>query len=409
MSWLSAHRRMILCIGGEQGSTRCYMQIVSWQKVLTEHQVHTWRSVAAIPGVRLAIVTRAPQEAQRASQGWRVPDKGELLLEALPPDFLGSVRRGLTLVRSHWDAVHVFNTMWEDKAMFWVFCYCVAKRRRVVVVSEPYSPLAIGYLADENPLVSRAKALVRNVSYASAGLIFGRRVSAVLGISRLSCDQFARNGFRPDSIFPFGYFIKQPALSGGSVRGGGMDKLRAVYVGSLIKRKGHDVAAAAVEALVAEGRAVELDVYGPASHAMRAFGAGVHYKGPLAFGTAVEVMSRYDVVIVPSRHDGWSVAVNEAIFAGTPVLVSKFVGAKDVIEENSLGLVFDGTVAGLKLALKRVMLDRVSLSAFAANQATFAARLDPDCAAGYLLAVLRHVQEGGERPVCPWYTWPATT
>lgn len=42
---------------------------------------------------------------------------------------------------------------------------------------------------------------------------------------------------------------------------------------------------------------------------------------------------RADLVIVPSRWDGWGMAVNEALFAGVPVAATDCCGAASVIKD----------------------------------------------------------------------------
>jgi glycosyltransferase involved in cell wall biosynthesis len=53
--------------------------------------------------------------------------------------------------------------------------------------------------------------------------------------------------------------------------------------------------------------------------------------------------------VLPSRHDGWGVVVNQALGAGLPVIVSDAVGAGlDLVEEGVNGLHFAAAdLAGL--------------------------------------------------------------
>jgi glycosyltransferase involved in cell wall biosynthesis len=69
-----------------------------------------------------------------------------------------------------------------------------------------------------------------------------------------------------------------------------------------------------------------------------------------------EVFAGADIFVLPSRHDGWGVVVNEALGAGLPIIVSDCVGARDLVEDGRNGFVTragdaDGLVAALlKLA-----------------------------------------------------------
>jgi glycosyltransferase involved in cell wall biosynthesis len=55
----------------------------------------------------------------------------------------------------------------------------------------------------------------------------------------------------------------------------------------------------------------------------------------------VAAMAAADVLVLPSRFDGWGAVVNEALMVGTPVISSDRCGASDVIENGSNGYVFE--------------------------------------------------------------------
>ena len=50
-------------------------------------------------------------------------------------------------------------------------------------------------------------------------------------------------------------------------------------------------------------------------------------------------MAAADVLVLPSRFDGWGAVVNEALMVGTPVICSDRCGASDVIENGRNGYV----------------------------------------------------------------------
>jgi glycosyltransferase involved in cell wall biosynthesis len=61
-----------------------------------------------------------------------------------------------------------------------------------------------------------------------------------------------------------------------------------------------------------------------------------------------------DCCVVPSRHDGWGMVVNEALIAGTPVVCSDGCGAADMIDDPVAGMVVPaGRVRPLAEALQR--------------------------------------------------------
>ena len=88
--------------------------------------------------------------------------------------------------------------------------------------------------------------------------------------------------------------------------------LRLIFVGALLKRKGLDVAVNAIHILNQQGIKVTLDVYGsgdPRSFIPKDLD-NVTYKGVIATEKAQGVIAQYDALLLPSRHDGWGVVVN---------------------------------------------------------------------------------------------------
>jgi len=60
------------------------MKIVTWQSVLTEHQVHTLRALQTIVGEPIEFVLGVRELAERRDQGWRKPTLDELSIHELP-------------------------------------------------------------------------------------------------------------------------------------------------------------------------------------------------------------------------------------------------------------------------------------------------------------------------------------
>ena len=46
------------------------MELVNWQSVLTEHQVHTLAALQRLPGVTLTVIVGREELPERKSQGW---------------------------------------------------------------------------------------------------------------------------------------------------------------------------------------------------------------------------------------------------------------------------------------------------------------------------------------------------
>ena len=109
------------------------------------------------------------------------------------------------------------------------------------LVAEPYCPIPIGYLEDVGEVSARIRSGVRPLIYRLYGYLFARRLAGVFAISRLAIRQYLWMGVAESQVIPFGYFV--PSATPNDVRReqpepSGNGCLRAVYVGTLIRRKG---------------------------------------------------------------------------------------------------------------------------------------------------------------------------
>ena len=68
---------------------------------------------------------------------------------------------------------------------------------------------------------------------------------------------------------------------------------------------------------------------------------GVEYLGKLDRRELSEAYARSDVLVLPSRADGFGFVVAEAMGSGLPVIVSSAVGAKDLVTQGVTGWTFE--------------------------------------------------------------------
>lgn len=70
----------------------------------------------------------------------------------------------------------------------------------------------------------------------------------------------------------------------------------------------------------------------------------------------MDVFEDIDILAVPSQcPETFGLVVLEAFSYGVPVLVSKNVGAKDILQDHSgCGIQYDGSAAGLKYTIRQL-------------------------------------------------------
>lgn len=109
--------------------------------------------------------------------------------------------------------------------------------------------------------------------------------------------------------------------------------IRFLFSGSLIERKGCDLIATAFERLAREHRHVELQWVGngPMEGMLRSklphCADRVTFHGFRDWESLPQVYAQADVLLAPSRHDGWALVVPEGLAAGLPVISTTKVGA----------------------------------------------------------------------------------
>ena len=144
-------------------------------------------------------------------------------------------------------------------------------------------------------------------------------------------------------------------------RGRWLGDFRFIAVGQMIRRKGLEVLMAALADL--DGLPWRCDFYGsgPLEYELRRAAGGlpqarVGFHPPMANGAVRRAIAASDCCVVPSRHDGWGMVVNEALIAGTPVVCSDGCGAADMIDDPVAGMVVPaGRVRPLAEALHRCL------------------------------------------------------
>jgi glycosyltransferase involved in cell wall biosynthesis len=135
------------------------------------------------------------------------------------------------------------------------------------------------------------------------------------------------------------------------------------FCGQMIRRKGVDLLLAAFERLVTQGLDVKLLLVGREAELPQLLGGvsnatrvRIRYEGFQSPDKLHIFFAQADVFVLPSRHEGWGVVINQALGAGLPVICSDAVGAgTDLVEDNINGLKFTaGNLNALRNCLERL-------------------------------------------------------
>lgn len=313
------------------------------------------------------------------------------------------------ILEENGDALHLFLSFWGDKRLFAVLLRALAQKIRVAVIFEPYTEIPVGYWKDEGWLGSVLKVLTRKVAYRALWPLLQiaarGELLCVLAVSPLAEDQLRRVGFPKQVIYPYAYFVEKKVVDANS-KNTEEGALQVVFSGSLIKRKGLDVALAAVRQANRAKLTIRLDVYGAGVVDQQAIErtAGARYCGTYPQFEAQQVLSGYQLLLVPSRHEGWGLVVNEALMQGVPVVASDRVGAGCLIESSGAGMIFKSEmVDDLVKVLEKLAKDSFELVRITKACKELDGKITPTAGAEYMMRVFEyHFSHLGERPIPGW-------
>jgi len=180
------------------------------------------------------------------------------------------------------------------------------------------------------------------------------------------------------SIVPPG--VWRPARVPERDRSGGDGRFRYLFVGNVKRAKGIDLLLEAFARLDVPGKKLVIAGGAPDASALpRPLPAQVEYVGRLDRQAVFAAYAQADVLVAPSRADGFGFVVAEAMFEGLPCIVSSAVGARDIVAHGMNGWIFrSGSATELESTMVEAFRRRAELPALGACAREAAGKLDWD-------------------------------
>jgi glycosyltransferase involved in cell wall biosynthesis len=358
-------------------------KIVFWQQVASIHQACMLRSLAAQTDVEVTLVVDRQTPEWRRASGWFDAELGRV--HVVYNDDEESTR---SLLSSAIEA-HVFSGLRSSPRR--AFLRARGGRATLGLYVEPGDPRG-------------ALGVARRAIATIDAHRFRDDIDFVLAVGGRGAAWYRKCGYPAERIHRFGYFV-DPA--GPPETPAPRASPNLVFVGRLIRRKAVDIALSALAQL--KGRPWTFDIVGDGPERARlekyAFALGisdrVHFLGALANADARARLAGADVLLLPSREDGWGAVVNEALMCGVPVICSAACGASDLVAHDRGSVVKTDSVASLRDALADWTRAPLAPQARALIR-EWTTRITGEVAARYLLDVLAYVERGGHRPTAPW-------
>jgi glycosyltransferase involved in cell wall biosynthesis len=370
------------------------LRCVFWHVTLSEHQSALTKAVAEYPDINVYFAYE-----NSAQRGWSLPDfgKANVVDVRLPENYAM-----LTAMNGPQD-IHFLSGYFSYPIAWQAFHTLRCTQARLCILSEAFNFLGVsGWLR-----LQRARLQT---------LVWGSTFDAVLAMGELGTSFYRMAGFPADKVYEFAYFVDRPSL------GDSLQKshpslgqpLKLLFVGQLIHRKGLDLLLQALSQICFPADQLQLDVIGVGSlrpeleEFVKTLGLTkqVRFLGGQPNQDTLAVMQNADLLILPSRWDGWGAVISEALMMGTPVLSSDKCGASILVSASGCGGVFSSASVDDLVDKLQTQLQKGPISLTQRNHLKdWAKCLQPDRAAEYMLQILDRVQRDqlAVKACPPWH------
>ncbi|OGB17303.1 MAG: hypothetical protein A2W72_08630 [Burkholderiales bacterium RIFCSPLOWO2_12_67_14] len=322
------------------------MTYVFWHSYLMFHQAAYIRALAELPGNTVHWCVAQDLPAYYRDRGYPVPDTGQVLVHIAP-----TPARTAELARLP-GSVQVF---------FGLRGFALPLTAFQASLGAPVHR----FLMTENRYEPGARLLPRWLVYTWDALRYRRHLRGVFCIGHSGryggARFFAACGYPRERIVPFVHVVGGTPVRHAPLQ---RDHKEILYVGQLIPRKRVDLLLRAFSQLDLPtarlriiGKGEEEPHLQQLAHRL-GIAERVSFSPGMPNAEIVATMAAADVLVLPSRFDGWGAVVNEALMVGSPVICSDRCGASDVIENGRNGHVFEaGNARALLECLHRVCHD----------------------------------------------------
>jgi glycosyltransferase involved in cell wall biosynthesis len=227
-----------------------------------------------------------------------------------------------------------------------------------------------------------------------------------LAIGQGTAEWLVQRGASQEKVFPFAYFLPPIAEQ---ERRAENKRAHIAYVGQLIRRKRVDLLMRAAKLLQRSDYDLTVVGDGPEmARCRRLIGNSLplpqqHWVGVEPMAKVRRMMETFDVLVLPSAHDGWGAVVSEALLVGTPVICSDRCGAAAAVYRPEMGRIFrHGDVNDLRTNLAAVIVAGPVKPEQRARVRRLANVLTTMSGAAYLESLLDATAGGGATPRAPW-------
>lgn len=262
---------------------------------------------------------------------------------------------------------------------------------------------------DKEGIYGILQLLVIPFKYKFYKIKYNKYVKALLPLGVDGVNTYKKLGWESEIMFPFMYCPQHNYEVIKTKKTSSID-LKMLYIGRFnYVTRGLDTLMDSINFLPETGWQLDL-VGGYGSRAEEVIKwaerqKNVNFIGTWAANTVSKNMSDYDIVVVPSKRDGWNLITNEAINSGIGIIVSNKAVSHELVQSSSSGIVIKANSAyELSRAIIKAIEDPALVSEWKNNAILFSPRISPESVGNYFIDIINYTfcKKKSKYPVCPW-------
>jgi glycosyltransferase involved in cell wall biosynthesis len=375
------------------------MDVYAWFAFPNHYYLGIFRSLAEIWQGEVHVIFEHSSNNLYKGLDLQLPEFGNLITHFSDQmnDFASWSK---TIIYEHTNAIHIYYTL-NSFSPFFQSCIPILIQNNIKFI----------FMSERPRQHTFFMAVAREILYRYRLAKYKNKCAAILALGNLGCTAFQRFGFNKTKIFPMLYCVDQPNFP--SPQQIKSDSIHFIHLAGLQEhyRKGLDIifkAFSQLKNLNWHCSILGFDVTLKLKKQLHSYQIEdkIHLLGKCKNTDVFNYISQNDVLLLPSRHDGWGVALAEGIYSGIAGIASDNVGSKDLIEGFQCGrIVKAGSVSSLADALQYCIKNRSAIEQWKSNAIKHRHLLTPDNVAKYLAEILEYVfvkNFKGNRPNIPW-------
>ena len=144
--------------------------------------------------------------------------------------------------------------------------------------------------------------------------------------------------------------------------------LKILFISRIDKKKGIEILLKSIELLNNKGVFIELTIIGSGTDnyinnlkelvSSLNITSNVLWKGSVEWRAKFEDILATDILILPSYNENFANIILETLYAGRPVILTKYVGLSDYVEDNNMGWVIDTKPDDIVTAVKYYLKEK---------------------------------------------------